>query len=393
VGVVLGLLALAVFVASCGSSGSSSEESGKLKIGINDALSGVGAFYGLPQLKTWEVLADEYNAEGGIEVGGKKYEIEVIAEDDKWDPATIRQVATNQVLNEKVNAVVAAGDPMDPIIAPITERNETLFLDWTANAEFVAPPNKLIINTLQTPLTTAPPFFEKIVEENPEVKSVYGVGLDIQYDKNNLKWSQEAAEKQGIEWKGSTFYPESAQDFSSYLGRAVNTNPDMIVFGSPSSAAPALLKTLKSLGYEGVVGSPATPEDLEADIKGAGSAANGFYQVEVHSWPLTPQLEAFKKAYTKKAGDWNALAPAHWIGAQFLLKAYQNAGTIDDPQKVMEAAETTSIPDPMVPGSPEIKLGGKETFGQVRALALPVALNQAVDEKPVTKAVLEVPVP
>jgi hypothetical protein len=47
----------------------------------------------------------------------------------------------------------------------------------------------------------------------------------------------------------------------------------------------------------------------------------------------------------------------------------------------------------MVPGSPEIKLGGKETFGQVRALALPVALNQAVDEKPVTKAVLEVPVP
>ncbi len=390
-GVLVALLALATFLAACGSSDSEGDE--KLKVGVNAALSGVGAFYGIPQVKTWEVIADEYNANGGIEVGGKKYEIEVISADNKWDPATIRQITTEQVLNDGVEVVVTAGDPMDPIIQPITERNDTIFLDWTANVDLVSPPNKYVINTLQTPSTTAGPVLGRILEENPKVETAYGVGVDLQYDKNNVEWSQEAAEEAGLDWLGSVFYPADTQDFSAYLGRAVNADPDMIVLGSPSAAAPAILKTLDSLGYDGVVASAATPEDLEANIEGAGAAADGFYQAEVHSWPLTPELQAFQKEYTAKAGEWNALAPAHWIGAQFLLQAIQEAGTIDDPAAIIEAAEETSIPNPLVPGSTEVRLGGEETYGQARQLALPVALNQAVNEKPTTRAVLDVPIP
>ena len=303
------------------------------------------------------------------------------------------RAANKQILRDKVQVVTTAGDPQDPVIVPVTEPRKVILLDWTANVDLVKQPNKYVLNTLATPSTTAAPFYEKIRELHPDVKTAYGVGVDLQYDKNNVGWSKDALTEQGIEWLGNVWYPVGTVDFASILGRAVRQDPDMLVLGSPSAAAPAILKTLDQLNYNGVVASAATPEDLETTIKGAGPSAEGYYQAEVHSWPLTSELADFRERYTQIAGEWNALSVAHWIGAQFLLKAIQDAGTISDPDAIMKAAETASVPNPLVPDAPDVKLGGQTTYGQPRQLALPVALNQAKDDEPTTHEVLEVPIP
>lgn len=65
----------------------------ELVLGVNDALTGPGAVYGLPQSNAVKMAADEINAKGGIKVGADVYKLKVISNDDKANPTE----ATNSV--------------------------------------------------------------------------------------------------------------------------------------------------------------------------------------------------------------------------------------------------------------------------------------------------------
>ncbi len=64
-----------------------------LVLGVNDALTGGGAVYGLPQANAVQMAADEINAAGGIKAGSTTYKLKVITSDDKANPTE----ATNSV--------------------------------------------------------------------------------------------------------------------------------------------------------------------------------------------------------------------------------------------------------------------------------------------------------
>ena len=65
----------------------------ELLIGVNDALTGPGAVYGLPQSNAVQMAAEEINARGGIKAGSDNYKLKVISNDDKANPTE----ATNSV--------------------------------------------------------------------------------------------------------------------------------------------------------------------------------------------------------------------------------------------------------------------------------------------------------
>lgn len=58
----------------------------ELLIGVNDALTGPGAVYGLPQANAVQMAAEEINASGGIKAGSDTYKLRVISNDDKANP-------------------------------------------------------------------------------------------------------------------------------------------------------------------------------------------------------------------------------------------------------------------------------------------------------------------
>src|SRR5262247_437036 len=53
-----------------------------LRIGVNGVMSGEAASWGLVNKYCAETTADLVNAKGGIDIGGKKYRIEIVALDD-----------------------------------------------------------------------------------------------------------------------------------------------------------------------------------------------------------------------------------------------------------------------------------------------------------------------
>src|SRR5438093_12522878 len=55
-----------------------------IKFGVATPLSGPAAPWGIPHKGATELIFDEINAQGGLEVGGKKYKLEVVAYDHKY---------------------------------------------------------------------------------------------------------------------------------------------------------------------------------------------------------------------------------------------------------------------------------------------------------------------
>src|SRR5437773_8975473 len=55
-----------------------------IMFGISTPLSGPAAPWGIPHKNATELVFDEVNSQGGLEVGGKKYRLEVIAYDHKY---------------------------------------------------------------------------------------------------------------------------------------------------------------------------------------------------------------------------------------------------------------------------------------------------------------------
>src|SRR5438309_10455344 len=55
-----------------------------IKFGISTPLSGPAAPWGIPHKQATELIFDEINAQGGLDLGGKKYKLEVVAYDHKY---------------------------------------------------------------------------------------------------------------------------------------------------------------------------------------------------------------------------------------------------------------------------------------------------------------------
>ena len=76
-----------------------------ISIGVAVVLSGPAEALGWRQLNSIELAVKEVNSSGGIEIGGKSYEIALIAEDSQCD-STQAIAAANSLVNAGVKAVI-----------------------------------------------------------------------------------------------------------------------------------------------------------------------------------------------------------------------------------------------------------------------------------------------
>jgi branched-chain amino acid transport system substrate-binding protein len=367
-------------------------KAGELEIALNVPLTGAGAAFGIPAKCAWEVVSEEYNRAGGLDVNGKLYPIKLVIDDNKWDPTVTRSAIEKEVFKDKVRIVKTIGDPGDSIIVPVTEQAGVLLIDSTGNKQFLKKPYRYVVGTWPSPNLMGAPFFKILLEQEPAIRSAYHIALDLQFDRNNADWAREALEDLGVAWQGGAFYQAGTVDFTSILASAVRADPGAIILGSVGGDAPAIVSTLRRLGYHGVIASDVVAQSLENIVKGAGAdAADGVYQAEVLTYPPTPELEKYRSAYEKEcSGGWDATqAVLFWTEATFMLQAIQNAGVIDDPDAILKAATTTKIETPLVRGAPPVILGGDAEYGRPRELRTPVAINQFHDGEYRTVAVLD----
>jgi branched-chain amino acid transport system substrate-binding protein len=285
-------------------------------------------FIGLDTFHAIEVSIDLINQQGGLAVGGKKYNLQLIDYDSNNNQATMTAAVNRLIFEDNVKFIVSDGFGIDAVI-PITEANKVILCTADQSPVILNPSNhySFMVGFQNTGTSEILGWF---ATNFPDKKNVVIALPDNQlghigevvsapvYKAFNVKVDYE-------------YYPADVADLSS-LGTKVKTlNPD--VFGCSMGSAVQPFAAVRRAGYKGQLFSPSAALSVN-DLLSLMSAE----ELEGFIGPATPTefepalteiAKTFKAGWIAKFGKWEG--PEITMVANFdcLITALQKAGSLD----------------------------------------------------------------
>ncbi len=353
----------------------------KLRVGVLGVMSGPAASWGLVNRYCAEARARMINEAGGFEIGGERYDIEILSVDDRNDPKVSVSGAERLVYEQGIHYIIGPNvDTTAAAIVPVLEKGGAMNIPYAFSRELYTPPHSNSILGMIASYQAGPVIY-KYLMENKGVKRVAFVARNESDPLNQRDEGVAAAKELGMEVVAATdTYEPGTTDFFPIMTRVVGLNPDLIVLsGVAPSDAPLLIRAARELGYQGLL-STETAQDAKILREVAGDLANGFISVGGASTPeiRSPFMEQFAKVYEEVAGEWNDEAGTKVYALEMILYTIAAAGpkAIDDVEAFKAAIDGFSMPNPFVKGGkPEMKYVGERYFGQKRQINVPMVVN------------------
>src|SRR5947207_13320408 len=145
------LLALSVLVAVIAGRAGAADV---IKFGVSTPLSGPAAPWGIPHKNATELIFDEINAQGGLEVGGKKYKLEVVAYDHKYVIAEGVATVNRLIAKDGVKYISVLGGSVVKAIEETVNESRVLNLPLAYADGLVSPRNPYTFHSFPSPPET-----------------------------------------------------------------------------------------------------------------------------------------------------------------------------------------------------------------------------------------------
>lgn len=313
-----------------------------IKFGISTPLSGPAAPWGIPHMQATKLVFDEVNEHGGLDVGGKKYKIEVIAYDHKYVIAEGVNTVNRLINRDEVQFISILGGAV--VKANEDAVNEAGIVNMPlAYAEgLVSPKNPMTFHCFPSPPETDT-FWSWIKEHHPEIKRLATIGPNDDTGWWSIKVEVEFAKKLGYEVVAQEFFERTLTDFNPVLLRMLAQNPDIIsVNASPAGSVGLIIKQARELGFKGrFIHIGQVDTSVVAGIAGADNVEGMWVHGYVET-PLPDSVKSWKERYIKKYGKWNATSIDFVNPAFAFIAAVKKAQSID-PKKVAEALHSVEF--------------------------------------------------
>jgi branched-chain amino acid transport system substrate-binding protein len=308
-----------------------------LKIGAHVTLSGPGASWGQAMKNAAELAADRVNAAGGLDVAGKKYKVEIVAYDDKYQAGEAVTVANRLVFEDKVKFMIGpTGSAPLLAVQPITEKAGvmTATLGFTNKALSTDKPFSF------RPVITTLEFSDHQVAwlvKNQGVRRAGGLFPNDETGQVLARDLESAYKKAGSELTLKEFYERDRVDFVPLLTRMLARGIDTIdLNGNSPGTAGLIAKQARELGFKGKIvrtGGPATAEIVGV----AGKDAVEGMLVHAVLDPASQATKAYLDMYTAKYKTApNGFSPAFYDYSNMLFEAIRKAGSVTDTKRVAD---------------------------------------------------------
>ena len=332
-----------------------------LKIGVIAPLTGGGAPWGLAAAEAPKILAAEINANGGLEVAGKKYRIEVIAYDDQYKASDSIAAYNRLIRQDGVKYMIVHTSPAAVALKQTIEDDKVVVLTGAyASKAFDANTKNMfrIYSTAEDYLPTLIPWIKKNYKE----RRVFIVNPNDETGFVQVELSEKIFKQNGFELIGSDLYERTQKDFQPMFTKIIGMKPEIIDLGStPPATAGLMVRQAREIGFKGlfIKTAGAGPKEI---VAGAGKeAAEGVISV-LFVDPANPGYLRIAAAYKKSLGqDPNEMLGPLYDSVNVLLRAIQKAGDVNDTTKVA-AAFSQALPMQSVLGD-TLTLGGKALIG------------------------------
>jgi len=248
--VAVGIL-LVLFIAGCGTEdGSESGARDFFKVGVVTSLSGDLAFGGNLTKRGYEYWADTVNEQGGIAIGDSKYRVELVFADAQSDPAQAAEAAELLATEEDVDFILGPYSSSATMgAAPIIEKYKVPHITGSAESPSIWKEGfKYTFGIIPAANLMAPTSLRTLVETDPEVKTVYVVGIDDPFASAVAESFRDTAEELGLKVLDYTLVPSNA-DLSPVISKAKAAQPDVFLFGGHPPNHIQLMKVSKELDF------------------------------------------------------------------------------------------------------------------------------------------------
>ncbi|MBT4889063.1 MAG: ABC transporter substrate-binding protein [Rhodospirillales bacterium] len=337
-----------------------------IKIGMNIPMTGDYAPWGLPGLYGCQIVADDINAAGGVDIGGDNYAIEMVSYDHGYDIEKALQGYKKMVTEDDVSMIMMLGGATIGAVMPWGERKKVF--TTTLLSSDVTPDTEHLL----APVENHPLYLVTIVEylkrTYPNAKrAVIVTNNDVEYGLQAVATFQAAFEVAGIEVVDINLHGFDVTDFAPIVSSVLDKDPDIFCMAT-SFYTTTLMEQLYHQGYKGLVVSSTLDYHEEVIEK----TSQEFVDGTIHCFPSFddpklneagidfPDPNGFDAKFrAKHPNDWSAVS---WEYPAIMLQWIEGAkaaGSIESEAVLSALKGNPNPPHVYGPG----KWWGKELWG------------------------------
>lgn len=333
-----------------------------VKIGVIAPLTGPGAPWGVAAAEGPRIAADEINAAGGLDVGGKKLKVEVVAYDDQYKTADAVAAFNRLVNQDGVKFVIILSSAGTMALREAVMDYKVLGFSSAYTRKALDKSNPYMFRLYSTPHDYVPSMVDWLKAHHPSAKRVAIINPNDETGWDQTELGERVFKERGFEVVGKELYERALRDFQPTLTKLIAQKPDVIELGgTPPATAGLIVRQARELGYSGLIFKTggAGPRDI---VAAAGAQASEGLINMLYADPNNAGYKRIAAAYEKRTGHApNEILVAYYDGAKALLAGIAKAGTTEDTAKVA-AALSTALPIESAQGD-QLKLGGKAAYG------------------------------
>jgi branched-chain amino acid transport system substrate-binding protein len=334
-----------------------------LTIGAIGPLTGAGSAWGLGLAGGVELAAEEINAEGGLKVADKTYQVKVLAYDEQYTAAGCIAAYTRMV-QDGIKFIIGPISSVGTVaIKEMVEQNKTIIFSGGTSRKIIDANTKFLFRPFSTLTEYGGSLVRWLGEHQPADKrrvALFNPNDETGWDGQGVE--EAAYNGNGFKVVASELYERTLKDFQPVLTKVLAEKPDVIEVGTSSPATSGLIvRQAREMGYTGrfiKMGGPG-PRDI---VAAAGKeAAEGMLNALMAD-PTNPGYARLAAAFKKEKGfEPNEGFIVFHDAAQVLFAAMQKAGTVTDSDAVRQAIAQV-MPFPATMGH-QITLSGKQSYG------------------------------
>lgn len=281
--------------------------------------------------KELQVMADKWNNEGGIDIGGENYKLDIVLYDDKLQPE-LGRTAVEKMIAEDIKFIL--GDDTVSAWSQLTEANKILVLGAGSAPEFLNQKNKMMYQA--THMNTVPAVaWGWYSKHHPEYKTASGFFQDTMIghaEANNLK---QRANAFGQKVLNISYFPPNQADLSALATKVSYMNPDVFTSsGGGIATDPLAFKAVRNAGWKGHIWASSYAFEQLMNVMPTDMAEGMYISIQPVDLPNpSPTVKEFMNAWTEKYGKFDYPTIFNINTLYCLVAALKKAGSVD-PERV-----------------------------------------------------------
>jgi len=327
--VVIACFAVSLLFFACGEKGPET-----IKIGVNAPLTGDIPKVGEGTKYAAQMWLEDVNAAGGIEVGGKKYRVELVIEDNESKAESAVKANTKLITEEDVLAIVGPQSSKQAIPAggKANELGTPMISPWSTNPDTTKGRSFVFRGCFLDPFQ-GPVVANFVKDEFGFTKAAVLYDVASDYPKGLAEFFKEAWEK--INGAGSVVAYESFTtkdtDFSSQLTKIINSGAQVLFTPQYYNEVALIVQQAHQLGWDKpIVGSDSWGS--AETVKLCGKDCYGlFFSTHYAAAGAKGATKAFIDRYNKAHGYVpDDVAALTWDSIRLVQKAIEGTGKLTD---------------------------------------------------------------